>query len=147
MDQVDLAGQKWRLYWYINVMVISPVTGIDEHVSMSWMHQYWTEIGMMLVALVQFWFKEPAHKGFIKMWFRSWENKYWFYLNDNDQISLQFCPCHDSSAAMVWAKLWPDWIIRNISARRISTRFQSWAYKLFVKWVPVLVLYSQLWHI
>ena len=29
----------------------------------------------------------------------------------NDSIRSQFCTCHDSSAVMACAKLWPDWTI------------------------------------
>ena len=49
----------------------------------------------------------------------------------------KFCTCHDSSAVMTCAKLWPDLIIIIIvKARIIFTRFQLWAHKTFAKQVP-----------
>ena len=58
-----------------------------------------------------------------------------FYMENNGQIRPQFCTCHDSSAVMACAKLWSDWIIHiKCRAKRIFTRFQSWAHEEFVKW-------------
>ena len=37
----------------------------------------------------------------------------WSYMTNNDPIRPQFCTCHDSSAVMACAKLWPDRINRN----------------------------------
>ena len=56
-----------------------------------------------------------------------------FLLKNFDQIRSEFCTCHDSSAAMACAKLWP-WLDhkKKIKSRRIFTRFQFWAHK-FVK--------------
>ena len=34
-----------------------------------------------------------------------------FNHDSNQVIRSQFCSCHDSSAVVAWAKLWPDWII------------------------------------
>ena len=58
-------------------------------------------------------------------------------MKNYDQISSQIYTCHDSSAVMACANLWPDWIVEiEIRAKTIFTRFQLWADKCFVKWVP-----------
>ena len=54
----------------------------------------------------------------------------------NEAIRPQICTCHDSSAVMACAKLWPDLtIIFHTRARNIFKQFGSWAHKLFVTWV------------
>ena len=59
------------------------------------------------------------------------------YLKNSEPIMSQFCTCHDSSAVMVCAKLWPDWTSRiTIRIKRIFTRFQWWAREVLVKWLP-----------
>ena len=57
-------------------------------------------------------------------------------LKINDPIRTQFCTCHNSLAVVTCANLWPDWIITiEIKAETISTIFQLWFHKVFVKWV------------
>ena len=47
------------------------------------------------------------------------------FLTSNDQISSQFCTCHDSWAVVTCANLWPDQIIKiKIETKRI-TNFQQ----------------------
>ena len=59
------------------------------------------------------------------------------YMKYNDMSRSQICTCHKRWAVVTCAKLWPDWIIRiKIGAKLIATRFQFWAHKWFVKWVP-----------
>ena len=49
-------------------------------------------------------------------------------------IRSQFGTCHDTSAVMTCAQLWPNSIITNIDrTRRMVTRFQWWAHKLLAK--------------
>ena len=70
---------------------------------------------------------------------KSCENTSCSYFDSNDLIRSQFCTCHDSSAVMTYAKLWPDLIhIFHIREIWIFTRFGPWAHKLFAKWFPVL---------
>ena len=45
-------------------------------------------------------------------WKQSCKNMNCSYVNNHNQIRSQFCTCHDSSAVMTCAKLWPDWIIK-----------------------------------
>ena len=62
-----------------------------------------------------------------------WKSLFLLIVSD-DLIRLQICTCHDSWAVMTCAKLWPDQIILfHIRAKRISTRFQLWVHKPFVK--------------
>ena len=59
------------------------------------------------------------------------------YLTNDNSIRPQFCTCHNSSAVVTCANLWPDWIIRIIIiAKRIFTWFLLWAHKPFVNWTP-----------
>ena len=81
------------------------------------------------------------HKGIMSSLSKSRENESCSNLKDNDQIRSQFCTCHDSSAVVACAKLWYGLIIRNtIPTRRIFTRFQLWAHKMFVRWVPGVII-------
>ena len=53
------------------------------------------------------------------LWFHYWNlTKILFALNFNCNVPIwsQFCTCHDSSAVMTCAKLWPDWIIFKAKA-------------------------------
>ena len=64
----------------------------------------------------------------------------------DDQIRSQFCTCHDSSAVMACAKLWPDWdIIFHKTVTCIIKRFGLWAHKSFVKWVSGSLLEFTKW--
>ena len=69
-----------------------------------------------------------------------------YYLNNDDQIRSRFCTCHDSSAVVTCAKLWPDLVNRiMIKAKANFSRFN---YELinplwkgppkFWKWVNIL---------
>ena len=61
-------------------------------------------------------------------------------MKNNYIIRSYIYACHDRWAVVMYANLWPDWIIYiKTRAKRIFTRFESWAHKLPVKWVPVLL--------
>ena len=47
------------------------------------------------------------------LWAHNWNfvNIYITLLEKNDQARLQFCTCHNSSAVVTCADLWPDWIL------------------------------------
>ena len=82
------------------------------------------------------WGVDPFHNGFISHYRNFGEKKYCSHLKHTDQIISQFCTCHDSSADVACTKLWHDLIIMNkITTRWISTRFQLWVHKFFVKWI------------
>ena len=60
------------------------------------------------------------------------------YLKKKVQIRSQFCTCHESSAVVAYAKLWPDLIIEIMKIEKIIIRrFQLWAQKPSGKRVPV----------
>ena len=57
------------------------------------------------------------------------------------RVRPQFCTWHDSWAVMPCAKLWADLIISfHVRAKHNFARFESWAQKLFVTWVPTSML-------
>ena len=59
---------------------------------------------------------------------------YCFTVND-DSTRAQLCPCHDSSAVVACAILWPDCMIEiRMRAIIIFTSFQLWAHTHLVKW-------------
>ena len=61
------------------------------------------------------------------------------------QNMLQFCTCHNSSAFVACANLWPDMIIIiKIKAMRILMRFQLWAHKPSVKCAPGILIRGNL---
>ena len=63
-----------------------------------------------------------------------WKSFLLLLIVSDNLIRVQICTCHDSCAVMTCAKLWPDQIILfHIRAKRISTRFQLWVHKPFVK--------------
>ena len=77
-----------------------------------------------------------------------WENSVCSNLYSNHPIRLQFCTCHDSSAAVPWAKFKLDWIIiSNARAGCHFTRFGLRAHKP-CDMVPncTVVLCYTLWH-
>ena len=60
------------------------------------------------------------------------------YISFNGRIKSKFCTCHDSSAVMPCAKLWPDlifWI--KIGARVILMIFELWDHELFLNGAQV----------
>ena len=79
-------------------------------------------------------------KGFMSSWPKSYETSFCFNMfnfHSNKPIRSQICTCHDSSAVMACAKLWPDIInCLHVRARHIFTRFGLWAHKMLVKHVP-----------
>ena len=57
--------------------------------------------------------------------------------DSNEPVRTQFCTGHDSSAVVTCAKLWSDCIIIfHVRATLILTRFEWWARKCLVTWVP-----------
>ena len=77
----------------------------------------------------------------ISWWSQNWHQmKVPFFSNvsSHDLIRSQFCTCHDSSAVMTCAKLWPDEInIFHVGAMHILTRFGLWAHNPIAIWVYV----------
>ena len=66
------------------------------------------------------------------------------FLKNNDHTRSQSCTCHDSSAVVTYAKLWPGWIITIIDRTKINS--QDFKYELIncfwnkVRIVPALTL-------
>ena len=59
-----------------------------------------------------------------------------FTVKSKDPNRSQFCTsrrlsCHDRCA-----KLWPDWIRIRTATNIIFVRFELWAHRPFVKWIP-----------
>ena len=80
--------------------------------------------------------RNSFHKVFMSSWSKSHKDKCCFYLKNNHLIRSQFCTCHDSSAVMTCANVWPDWIIRiTITVKIFFRRFRIWTHVLFVRWV------------
>ena len=52
------------------------------------------------------------HKRFMSWLYKSWKNTSSSFVKYNYPIKSQFCICHDSSAVVAYAKLWPDWVIK-----------------------------------
>ena len=74
------------------------------------------------------------HNEFMGSESKSCNNKC-FYVKNNVHIRSWFCTCHNSSAVVTCAKLWPDCIIRIKIRTKITCKsFQLWAHNLFVKW-------------
>ena len=78
--------------------------------------------------------KEPFYKGFMSSWCK---NMCCFDVRYYDQISSQFCTCHDSWAVVACTKLGADWVIGliriTVSDKRNFTRFHWRAHKQFVR--------------
>ena len=78
-------------------------------------------------------FRDQSHKLFMNSLFKTHQNSFYSNFDSNNPIRLQFCTCHDSTAVMTCAKLWPDQIITHHTTNTILMRFRFWAHKLFVK--------------
>ena len=80
---------------------------------------------------------DPFHKWFMHSWLQLPQDSFSSNSYFDNSIRFQFCTCHDSSAVMACAKLWPDLIIKfHKRARQIFTRYGLWAHKPLVKRVP-----------
>ena len=71
-----------------------------------------------------------SQKWFKVMWSKICKIMFRYYPQNNYcQIRSQFCTCHDSSAVVTCANLWPDWAIKTKNySKEISSRFQLWAH-------------------
>ena len=83
---------------------------------------------------------DPFHQWFMSSQFKSRKNSFGFYFEYKDLIRSHFCTCHDSSAVMTCAKLWPD----CITVLHERTWFLLWdlVYELqkpLVRWFPGLL--------
>ena len=66
----------------------------------------------------------------MSLWFKSYTNSLCSILYSSDQIRSQICTCHDSSAVMTRANLWPDpIIIIHVTATCIITIFELWTHQ------------------
>ena len=75
-------------------------------------------------------------------------NMCWFYGNNDNPIRSQFWMCHDCSAAVACAEIWPDLIVLlDIKATWIFTKFGLLVVKVFVRWVPAPWPSQQVWHL
>ena len=91
--------------------------------------------GTPLIVLDESWY--PSHKGFMSWQSKSGKYPSCSFLKTFDLIRSQFCTCHDSLAVMACTNLWSDWMIKIIiTTKNIYERFQLWAHKPFVKWIP-----------
>ena len=73
---------------------------------------------------------------FMNSYSKSCQNSFCSRFKMIDLISSPLCTCHDSSAVVTCAKLWPDLvIIFHVISTCNFTRFELWAHKLFVRWV------------
>ena len=78
----------------------------------------------------------PFHKEFMGLLFKSYKKTCCSYIKHNNENRSQLCTCHDSSAVVTWANLWPGLIFRiKPRVKRTFTRFELWAQKIYVKWV------------
>ena len=69
-----------------------------------------------------------------------------FFMRNTDQSRPQFCTCHDSSAAVTCANLWPDSVATiMIKAKIIFMRLVWWAHKWLVKRFPEGHTYGLSW--
>ena len=79
----------------------------------------------------------PFHKEFMSLWSKSCKNMGCFCMQKTDPNRSQFCTCHNSLAVVTCAKLSVDWTIKiKVRTDTIFSRFQLWARKHFVKWIP-----------
>ena len=56
---------------------------------------------------------DPFHKGFTSSLSESHKKSHCFFSNNNDSTRSQLCICHDSSAVVTCANLWPHWNTSN----------------------------------
>ena len=88
----------------------------------------------------------PSAKRFESSPSKFHKNMFCSDMKNKDQIMLQFCTCHDSSAVMACAKSWHDCItIIKIRAKFFFARFQLWACILLVKWAGWLI--QEYWRV
>ena len=56
-----------------------------------------------------------SYNRFMSSWYESCKNVCCSNKKNYHQISSHICTCHDSSAVVTCAKLWPDWIFKKNS--------------------------------
>ena len=81
--------------------------------------------------------RDPFDKKFISSQLEFLNNSLVYDSDFDNPIRSQICTCHDSSAVVTCAKLWPDWMINlTVWTTWFFTRFGQWAHKPCVEWVP-----------